>query len=318
MKVKALAPWFGGKRTMAPEIVRELGKHGQYFEPCCGSMAVLLAKPPCQKETVNDLHGDLINLARVVADPDNAPVLYERLQSVFVSEYLLVEARGHLESMEGSGKSTTLLNDSPISGPHISRAFWYFVASWMGRNGTAGTARIDYQIAVRWTKGGGSPTVRWRNAVDSLPEWHRRLQNVVILSRDLFRILDRFEDVSQTAIYFDPPYPSETRSKGATKNGRGGKYLHEFNHEALFGEGDDHARAAEILRSYKRARIVVSSYDCERVRELYDGWTFVDHARQKHLHSQNGRGARPKEAPEVLIINGPSYGGSGDERNGSV
>lgn len=51
----------------------------------------------------------------------------------------------------------------------------------------------------------------------------------------------------------------------------------------------------------------MSYYDCPEIRRLYDGWTFIDHARQKHLHAQNGRGARPKEAPEVLIINGPSY-----------
>ncbi len=37
MPVRALAPWFGGKRTMAPAIVAELGPHTQYFEPFCGS-----------------------------------------------------------------------------------------------------------------------------------------------------------------------------------------------------------------------------------------------------------------------------------------
>lgn len=44
MKIRAIAPWFGGKRTLAEEIVRELGKHTQYFEPFCGSAAVLFAK----------------------------------------------------------------------------------------------------------------------------------------------------------------------------------------------------------------------------------------------------------------------------------
>jgi len=49
-KIKAIAPWFGGKRTMASTIIQELGPHSQYFEPFCGSMAVLFAKPPAQKE----------------------------------------------------------------------------------------------------------------------------------------------------------------------------------------------------------------------------------------------------------------------------
>lgn len=300
MKVKAIAPWFGGKRTLAPEIVELLGKHTQYFEPFCGSMAVLFAKEPSQKETVNDLHGDLINLARVLQDRDSAPQLYERLQAAPFSEDLLDHAREYLSSELFSIDSMPEWNGVTYQ-QHLDRAYWYFLASWMGRNGTAGTARVDYQIAVRWTKGGGSPTVRWRNAVESIPAWHRRLLNVVILRRDAFNIVDRLEDVPQTAIYADPPYAAETRGK--IKDRAGGKYLYEFNHKKGGLFADDHARLAEILRGYRKARIVVSYYDCPRVRELYDGWTIHEHTRQKHLHAQNGRGARPKAAPELLITN---------------
>lgn len=64
-KIKAIAPWFGGKRNLAPDIVKALGKHTAYWEPFCGSMAVLLAKPESASETVCDLHEDVTNLARV-------------------------------------------------------------------------------------------------------------------------------------------------------------------------------------------------------------------------------------------------------------
>lgn len=301
MKIKAIAPWFGGKRTMAPEIVRLLGKHTQYFEPFCGSMAVLFAKEPSQKETVNDLHGDLINLARVLQSESAAPILYDRLQRALFSEDLLEQARMQLESADEIALDD-ISHMSPMNMACIERAFWYFLASWMGRNGTAGTARLDYQIAVRWTKNGGSPTVRFRNALESLPAWHQRLRNVVILKRDAFSILDRFEDCDRTAIYADPPYHAESRSRNSIQNGRGGKYLHEFDHGGGLFE-DDHSRLVEILRGYRKAKIVVSYYDCPRIRELYAGWQFHEHTRQKHLHAQNGRGARPKEAPEILITN---------------
>lgn len=298
MTVKAIAPWFGGKRTMAPLIVRELGKHTQYFEPFCGSMAVLFAKDATQKETVNDLHSDLINLARVLQNREAAPALYEELGKALFCEDLLDQARKHL------ARPCSVRDDGEVHATEWERAYWYFLACWMGRNGTAGTARVDYQIAVRWTKGGGSSTVRWRNAVDSIPAWHRRLLNVVILRRDAFQFIDRFEDIAGTAVYCDPPYYMGTR--GFRKNGQGSKYLHEFEHDApLFG--DDHERLRDLLQTYKRARVVVSYYDCPRIREIYRGWTFIEHTRQKHLHAQNGRGARPKEAPEVLILNGPSY-----------
>jgi DNA adenine methylase len=62
-----------------------------------------------------------------------------------------------------------------------------------------------------------------------------------------------------------------------------------------------------MLKLFKNARAVVSYYDCARVRDLYKGWTFIDCTRRKNLHSQNGRGARAKDAPEILIVNGPEY-----------
>ena len=304
MKIRAIAPWFGGKRTLAPRIVQQLGKHTQYFEPFCGSMAVLFAKPSSQKETVNDLHFDLTNLANVLSLESWAERLYQRLSTTLFSEGLLDDAGDMLEHQ----------TEEEIQTPEqrLERAYWYFLASWMGRNGTAGTERLDYQIAVRWTKNGGSPTVRFRNAVDSIPAWHRRLLGVVILRRDAMRFIDRFEDVPETAIYCDPPYPAETRSnvadEGEKKGGGGGRYLHEFKHgSGLFAQQDDHARLAAALKTYKRARVVVSTYDCPRYRELYAGWTFIDCAMLKLLHQQNGRGQRAKEAPEVLIVNGPEF-----------
>lgn len=300
--IKAIAPWFGGKRTMAADVIAELGPHTQYFEPFCGSLAIILAKSPAQKETVNDLHGDAMLLARVVAHPRSAPVLYERLQVAVMSEGLLDDARMRLaDPIDGE--------PDPADEASIERSYWYFVGCWMGRNGTAGTDRQDYQIAVRWTKNGGSPTVRFRNAVASIPAWHARLLNVVILQRDAFTIVDKFEDCVETAIYVDPPYPRETRSKFG--DGRGGKYLHEFAHESSLRQADDHARLAAALRAYQHDRIVVSTYDCQRYRELFEGWTFIDKTRQKHLHSLGGRGSRPMDAPEVLIVNGPSFTGGG-------
>lgn len=282
-KIKSIAPWFGGKRTLAPRVVEQLGEHKQYFEPFCGSMAVLFAKETAGHETVNDLHGDLVNLARVLQDESLAIALYDRLQKTLVCEELLWEAGRILAE--------------PIVGDVTSdRAYWYFLSCWMARNGICGMDRIQFQLAVRWTPGGGSPTIRWRSAVESIPEWHRRLSNVVILNRDAFSFIDRLDDKSHTAVYVDPPYIGSSRSHGS--------YLHDFEHESpLFGS--DHERLASILKQYKEARIVVSYYDCPEVRELHSGWTFIDCSMNKNLHAQNGRGPRQQSAPEVLIVNGP-------------
>lgn len=295
MKISAIAAWFGGKRTMAPLIVQQLGiKFKQYFEPFCGSMAVLFAMEQRGFETVNDLHGDLINLASILQSP-LAHQLYDRAMRTLVCEDLLEKAESILAEP---------VDADPYFVP-IDRAYWYFVATWMGRNGVAGTAATDYQMAVRWTPNGGSPATRFRSCVESIPAWHDRLRNVVILRRDAFDIIPKFDDAEHTAIYVDPPYPAESRGGGKGVGGHAGTYLYEFSHDSLYG--DDHERLAKILREFKHARIVVSTYDCPRYRELYAGWTFIDCARMKNLHQQNGRGQRSKVAPEVLIVNGPEY-----------
>lgn len=283
---------------MAPVIIEELGEHIQYFEPFCGSMAVLLAKEPSRQETVNDLHSDLTNLARVLAAEPMAIELYARTSKVIVSDAVLADAARELRE---PARSPT---------PCVDRAFWYFVQSWCMRNGCAGTnvgqpRGVGTHLAVRYTANGGSPSVRFRNAVESIPDWHERLRNVVILTRDAFAIMEKFEDVAGTAIYVDPPYAAESRS-GFAGAGAQSRYLHEFDHSGgMFG--NDHSRLAEILGEFRKARIVVSYYDCPQIRKLYAGWTIIEATTSKRLHNANGRGERSADAPEILIINGPSY-----------
>jgi DNA adenine methylase len=296
-KIKSVAPWMGGKRTLAPAIVTELGPHTQYYESFCGSLAVLLAKPECPQETVSDLHGDVTNLAWILQDADLANALYERASRTLFAESMI------RQFWQDLGTSVCQPEPDP------ERAYKFFVFSWAMRNGVSGTKRVrgnGFSIALRFTAGGGSPTVRFKSAVDSIPAWHQRLRNVVILRRDAFEVLPRFEDTKLLSIYADPPYIADSRS-GYRAAGATSQYEHEFSHDSpMFG--DDHERLRDMLFKFTRARVVVSYYDCPRVRKLYDGWTFVAHDRNKNLHVQNRRGGGKKaNAPEVLILNGPSY-----------
>jgi len=284
MKIKAIAPWFGGKRTMAPAIVKELGKHTQYFEPFCGSMAVLLAKPQSRQETVNDLHSDLINLARVMQDEKAGPKFYRLLRREWLADDALAYSRQVMLTGEVNGQLD------------VDRAFAFFVLSWMGRNGEAGLDHVERsgRLCVRWTSNGGDPAVRFRGTVDSIPQFRRRLRGVTILRRDAFEIIPKFADVAGCVIYVDPPYIKKSD-----------RYLHDFD-EGFMGGADHHEQLRDQLAAFRKARVVVSYYDHPRVRDLYKGWTFVSHGRQKNLSVQT-RGDSGSSAPEVLIINGPSY-----------
>jgi DNA adenine methylase len=306
MKVRAIAPWFGGKRTLAPVIVGELGDHRAYWEPFGGSLPVLLEKQPSSQETVSDLHGDLINLAWVIADERTAVELYAKTSRTPFSEALFERARRVLSAAPAPETAD------------VERAYWYFVFSWMGRNGLAGTSRaLTSALAIRYTSGGGSPVTRFRSAVESIPPWHYRICDVLILRRDAFTLLPEIEDSDNVVVYVDSPYLLETRSAGAEFE-KGARYVHDFDSDpqsaGLFvgGEGgrrrDKHELLAGHLKRFKHARIVISYYDHPRLRDLYRGWTFRDVAINKNIAAQNRRGMEGgTKAPEVLIINGPSY-----------
>lgn len=287
MKIGSIAPWFGSKRTLAPVIVRELGPHCSYWDPCCGSLAVPFAKRPCGMEVVNDLHRDLINLARVVAS-NKAVELYEAAQRQFMATDLFAESKDECYRIECvPAESVAAVVDA-----HVRRALAFLVMSWQGRNGSSGTVASNVTVARRFTHNGGSGGMRWRSAVESIPAWHERLRAVQILNMDAFEMLERIGDQEGSAIYLDPPYVK-----------KGTKYVHDF-------ASSDHQRLAELLKRFKKARVVVSYYDDPLLDRLYAGWTKRSVAITKALVNQGKRDVEGEvvKAPEVLLINGPSYG----------
>ena len=279
MKIGAISPWFGSKRNLASEIIRELGQHCAYWEPFCGSLAVLLAKEPCVMETANDLHGDLINLARVVACEETAVVLYGRLSRHLMHEDLFRESA---ERVRERGQVPADVQ------PDLQRAFDYMISAWCGRNGVAGTQSYNQGFCLRFTRNGGDAATRWKSVVESVPDWHERLRNVTILNRDGFDLLERIDDEPKTAIYVDPPYIV-----------KGAKYVFDFT-------GADHYRLAAALGRFEQARVVVSYYDHELLSDLYPRWTKRIIEVTKSLANHGLRDKRgPVKVNEVLLVNRP-------------
>jgi len=281
MKIKALAAWFGGKRILGPRISEEIGPHSAWWDLGCGSMAVTFAKEPASMETCVDLHGDLTNLAFVLQREDLAVELYAELNRVLLSRELC-------------DKSQAIIRENaPPSGsdpPDLERAYHYMLMSWIDRNGSSGTKSYNSGFCIRYTKNGGAAATRFRSAVESIPDWHERLKLLTIMRADLFGVAAKIEDSPGVVIYCDPPYVK-----------KGAMYLHDF-------EADDHVRLAKLLGRFKKTRVIVSYYDHPVVRELYADWTWRELDATKALVNQGMRdtGGTVK-APEVLIINGPSY-----------
>lgn len=275
--IAAIAPWFGSKRTLAPRILEVLGRHQAYWEPFGGSLSVLLAKPPASAETVNDLHGDLINLCRVVQSDELAPQLFGRLYRTVCSAPL------HREASERCRARGNHAADHP---PDLERAYDYFVCCWNGRNGVAGTSSYNQGFCRRFTKNGGHAARRFASAVESIPSWWDRLRNVTILNEDAFGLLERIEDADGVAIYCDPPYLV-----------KGARYVHDF-------ASSDHERLAGLLGRFRRTRVVVSYYEDPRLAGLYPGWTCHRHEVTKAMVNQGMRDqSGATKVVEVLLVN---------------
>lgn len=276
MKISAIAPWFGSKRTLAPAIIEQLGPHSCYWEPFAGSCSVLLSKPPAVYESVNDLHGDWYNLALALQDASLAPQLYERVYRTLFHERLLPTAKA------------TLRKPLPQDLPDLERAYWYLVFSWMSLNGVSGTPlHHTGTFAARYSAKGGNGATRWRSVVESVPDWHERLRGVQILNRDAFVILEAIDDSAGTSIYVDPPYFT-----------KGARYVHDFT-------SDDHVRLAKVLGRFKSARVVLSYYDDPALDELYPAWSRKSCVVAKSMVNGGMRDKKGrKDAPEVLLVNG--------------
>ncbi len=274
MKITSLAPWYGAKRALASRIIEHFGEHQVYWEPFCGSMAMLFAKDQVRQETVNDLHKDLANLATVVADPKKACELEWMLRRTLVSEDLFKRSRDWL---------TVFRNQREFLGD-VERAYHYFVASWMGMNGVAGLDRTSASFAKRYTSNGGCPAHRFVSAVDSLPDWHERLRNVMIYNSCGLAMCEKIEDKTGTLIYCDPPYIAKSDS-----------YAHDF-------ESEDHLRLARALQRFQKTKVIVSYYEHDLLDTLYPNWKKVSLETTKLLFNPN----QPTEkalAPEVILIN---------------
>ena len=278
MPIRALAPWFGAKRTIASRIIAEFGPHNAYWEPICGSCAVLLAKPPVAAETVCDLHGGITAVARALANPRAAKQVYERVAGVIACESLWQQSCRVIQSRE----------------PHETEsdpdwASHFLLASWLARNGYGGTDTAHGSFGARFSATGGTTAGRWRAVVDSIPAWHERLRNVTILNRDCFKVLERIDDAAGTVIYVDPPYVEEGRP-----------YDHAFG-------AADHNRLVLALKRFRRARVLVSYYANDMIAKLYDGWHCLTLDTPKFLVKAGLRDATGDcpTAPEILLINQP-------------
>lgn len=249
-RTRPLMRYHGGKWKLARWIMAHFPTHRIYVEPFGGAASVLLQKKRAYAEVYNDLDGEIVNVFRVLRDPDQAAELTRLLT-------LTPFARDEFE-----------MSYEPAEDP-VEQARRTIFRSFAGfGSGAAGGHNTGFRSNSN--RSGTTPAQDWRNYPDNLAFLVDRLRGVVIENKSAVEIIAQ-HDTSRTLVYADPPYPHSTRMTGAA-----GKSL--YRHEM---SDDEHRELAAALRAIE-GYAIVSGYPCE----LYDDELFPDwHRVERDAHA---------------------------------
>lgn len=235
--------YHGGKFRLASWVVSFFPKHHVYVEPYGGAASVLLHKAPAHCEVYNDLNDEIVNVFRVLRDPDLASDL---ARLVALTPFARAEFDASYE---------------PSADP-VEQARRTICRSFMGFGSGAAFSKhaTGFRTGIRGERNAGaaSDLLTWPAEV---PAFVERLRGVTIESRDALYLMAR-SDGPSTLFYVDPPYPHSTR--GSARGVRQ-KYAVEMTDA-------DHRALADVLHDLE-GMVVLSGYPCDLYdRDLFSGW----------------------------------------------
>ena len=272
MSTGTVMGYYGSKVRAAARIIDLLPAHDAYVEPYCGSLAVLLAKPPGGRfETVNDLDGDLVTFWQVLRD---RPADLERVCTLTP------------HSREEYQRCWPIVDE--VDDLERARRVWVKLAQ--GRGGQLRPTGWRYHEQPHGRSSSMPRTLM--GYVGRFGAVAERLRHVSIECRPALEIVEKYGRDPHTLLYVDPPYLGSTRSRTA--------YRHEMTGE------QDHRDLAEALRSAPAA-VVLSGYHSPLYDDLYDGWHVSEIAA---FTGQSNGGVIDGQRVEVLWSNRPFGSGS--------
>lgn len=245
---KPVMRYHGSKWNLALWIISHFPAHSIYVEPFGGGGSVLLQKGRAACEILNDIDREVVNVFRVLRDPE----LSERL-----AELLALTPFAEVE-FDLSYKRTR---------DRVEQARRTILRGFLGC-GSRGTTGAD-RTGFRYADNSGTVGHKvWAKYPDSIQAFCGRLSGVAITCRPAIKLIQQMDgkrDSSTTLYYCDPPYLHSTRENGST-------WRRSYRHDMT---DDDHRQLAEVLRSV-RGFVVLSGYPSALYDELYPDWERVE------------------------------------------
>ncbi len=180
--------YYGSGWQRAPWIINHFPAHDVYCEPCFGSGAVLLRKPPAKLEIANDLDGRVVTFFETLRrQPDD-----------------LLRAINLTPWHEAAFKQALI----PAADP-LEDARRFFFACWASVKGGPLPGPSDFRWQKKLTR--RSAAVQDVANLDHLLAAAARLKNVQFVQKDALDLIGKMAGTG-ALIYFDPPYLHRTRA----------------------------------------------------------------------------------------------------------
>ena len=250
--------YHGGKWRIAPWIMSYFPPHRVYVEPYGGAGSVLMRKPRSEAEIYNDLDDDVVNVFRVLRDPEMAGRLEELL---YLTPYSRTEFWTSYE---------------PTEDP-VERARRTIVRTTMS-HGTTGRRAHRTGFRARCWAQRRNEAAGWVDVPDLIQGFVDRLRGVTIECRPALEVINQ-QDSPGTLFYVDPPYVLSTRSSIRSESEADGWRGYQHNMD-----DDEHRELLGVLRNVQ-GMVVLSAYDNEIYKELLGDW----HRESKLVMADGGR-----------------------------
>jgi DNA adenine methylase len=170
---------YGGKASIAKWVVSHFPQHRVYMEPCCGSAAVLLAKPRSFAEIVNDLDEVVMGMWKAIqSQPEQLAAL------IWATPYTAANWRGQ---PVGDIDQAVLL---------MAQGTQFYCG-----NGNNSTWSLDKSSAPHKPK-----SEVWADWFQRVLPAANRMRGVALLHEDALAAIQRVYNDSEALIYVDPPY----------------------------------------------------------------------------------------------------------------
>lgn len=239
----SLVAYVGGKGRQLNELLPLIPRSSCFVEAFGGGASVLLNRERSQVEVYNDLNGNLVNLFRVVKDPES-----------FAEFQRLVELT--LWAKDEFAEALRVLYSGEETEP-VLRAWAFYTVQNMGISGKL------HRSVGNWSRSlqDGGNVERWWSRMPKLAAIHKRLQYVQVDQQPAIECI-AYWDSPDTTFYLDPPYVLTTRNQ---------KYYD------IEMEDEEHVQLVDALLEVQ-GNVVLSGYDHPLYDKLADaGWQVLKH-----------------------------------------